>query len=100
MLSIHNDKYFFHSPFHYIAKYNSFLFYLTLIEKLTVIETLLGGTYLFQITEAVHKIPPDVTLTPRAPGSPETFAGKHKQTLLNNDNKEVIMPNVNSLILL
>ena len=58
-----------------------------MLEKLTFIDTLLGGTDLLQITEAVHKVPLDVTLTPRAPGSPETFAGKHKETLLNNDNK-------------
>ena len=58
-----------------------------MLEKLTFIDTLLGGTDLLQITEAVHKVPLDVTLTPRAPGSPETFAGKHKETLLNNDSK-------------
>ena len=51
---------------------------MTLTKELTVLQTLLGGTDLLQITEAVHKVPPDVTLTPRAPGSPETFADKRK----------------------
>ena len=48
---------------------------LTKTQELTVIETLLGGTYLLRITEA-HKLPLDVTITPRAPGSLKTLSVK------------------------